>query len=149
MFRHTYRSLPLGSAVLLFGSIANAQSEARVTAAVPEATPSVNSVSVSAPVPVTGDALVVVKDLEPFTHAALIPVGSDLSSIRFQGVKAVTIPSRSRSITDTRYCEAAAFRGVRAHLSPDLCLLNCRRQQVPHPHQVVSGGREGKYPADF
>jgi hypothetical protein len=57
-----------------------------------------------------GDELVVVKDLEPFTHVAVIPVGSDLPSIRLQGVKSVTIPTRTRSTTEARYCEQAALR---------------------------------------
>jgi hypothetical protein len=52
----------------------------------------------------------VVEDLQPFTHTALIPVGSDLSSIRFQRVKAVSVPTRRRSTMDERYCAEAAFR---------------------------------------
>jgi len=53
---------------------------------------------------------VVVKDLEPFTHVVVIPAGSDLASIRFQGVKGVTIPTRTRSTTQERYCDEAALR---------------------------------------
>jgi hypothetical protein len=56
-----------------------------------------------------GDELVVVKDLEPFTHVVVIPAGSDLASIRFQGVKSVTIPTRTRSTIEERYCGEAAF----------------------------------------
>ena len=76
----------------VLGSLAHAQSESRYAARpVPNAVPFVNSASVAASIQ-KGDVLVVVKDLETFTHAAVIPVGSDLSSIRFQGVKAVTLP---------------------------------------------------------
>jgi len=87
------------------------KSEARYTARpVPKAVASVNSASVAASMQVNGHVLVVAKELKPFTHAALVLVGCDLSSIRFQGAKAVTIPTRSRSATDVRYCEEEAFR---------------------------------------
>ena len=52
----------------------------------------------------------VVNDLNPFIHAARIPVTSELSSIRFQGIRAVRIPTRTRSTAVTPYCEEAAFR---------------------------------------
>ena len=52
----------------------------------------------------------VVSELNPFIHAARIPVTSELSSIRFQGIRAVRIPTRSRSTAVTPYCEEAAFR---------------------------------------
>ena len=111
MFRRTYRVWSIVSAVMLLGSMAEAQSESRYTArAEPKAVPSVNSASVAGPVQANGNELVVVKDLEPFTHAVVIPTGSDLASIRFQGVKAVTIPTRTRSTTEARYCEEAASR---------------------------------------
>jgi hypothetical protein len=91
--------------------MADAQSESRNTGrAVPKAVPSANSASVAVPVQVNGNELVVVKDLEPFTHAVVIPAGSDLASIRFQAVKAVTIPTRTRSTAEARYCEEAALR---------------------------------------
>jgi hypothetical protein len=111
MFRRTYRVCSIVSAVMLLGSMAGAQSESRYTApAVPKAVPSANSASVAAPVEVNGDELVVVKDLEPFTHVVVIPAGSDLASIRLQGVKAVRIPTRTRSTTELGYCEETAFR---------------------------------------
>jgi hypothetical protein len=47
---------------------------------------------------------------EPFTHVAHIPAGSDISSIKFQGVKAVMIPTRNKLSADPRYCEQAAGR---------------------------------------
>src|SRR4249920_2216399 len=43
----------------------------------------------------------------------------------------------------------ALFSGLRTHFSPDLCLPNCWGQQVPHPHQVVGGGREGEDPPNL
>ena len=111
MFQGTYRVCSIVSAVMLLGSMADAQSQSRYTApVVPKAFPSANSASAAAPVEVNGDELVVVKDLDPFTHTAVIPAGSDLASIRLQGVKAVTIPTRTRSTTETRYCEQAALR---------------------------------------
>jgi hypothetical protein len=111
MFRRTYRVGSIVSAVMLLGSMADGQSESRYAGrAVPKAVPSANSASVAAPVEANGDELVVVKDLEPFTHVVVIPAGSDLESIRLQGVKTVTIPTRARSTTEARYCEQAALR---------------------------------------
>jgi hypothetical protein len=96
---------------MLLGSMAAAQSESRYAGrAVAKVVPSANSASVAAPVEADRDELVVVKDLEPFTHTVAIPVGSDLASIRLQGVKAVRIPTRTRSTTEVRYCEQAALR---------------------------------------
>jgi hypothetical protein len=57
-----------------------------------------------------GNRTVVVQDRDPFTHVARIPVGSELSSIRFQGAKVVTIPTKNRLTTDAHYCEEAARR---------------------------------------
>jgi hypothetical protein len=71
--------LSVGFAAVLLGSIANAQS------------------------------VVTVKDLNPFTHVALIPGGADLTSIRFERVKLVRIPTRIRS-TSTSSCDEAAFQ---------------------------------------
>ncbi|MBV8552634.1 MAG: hypothetical protein JOY54_15155 [Acidobacteriaceae bacterium] len=51
-----------------------------------------------------------IEDLQPFTHTAFIPVGSDLSSLRFRGVKAVVIPTRKGSAVDRHYCAELAFR---------------------------------------
>jgi hypothetical protein len=55
-------------------------------------------------------APVVVKDLDPFTHVARIPAGSDISSIKFIGAKAVMVPTRDVLSADARYCEQAARR---------------------------------------
>lgn len=46
-------------------------------------------------------------DLQPFTHTAYIPVGADLSSIRFESLKAVTVATTRTSTTDQRYCETS------------------------------------------
>ena len=46
-------------------------------------------------------------------------------------------------------CPNALFSGVRAHFSPDLCFLNRRGEQLPHSHQIVSGGRESEDPSNF
>jgi hypothetical protein len=43
--------------------------------------------------------------LQPFTNLAQIPVGSDLSSIRFEGIKLVKVATGRTSTTDERYCE--------------------------------------------
>lgn len=43
-------------------------------------------------------------DLAPFTHLAYIPVGADLSSIRFKAIKALKIATKQRSVTNPRYC---------------------------------------------
>src|SRR5947209_18890684 len=40
------------------------------------------------------------------------------------------------------------FLGVRTHFSPELCGTNCQREQVPHPDQVIGGGREGENPSN-
>jgi hypothetical protein len=55
--------------------------------------------------------VVTVRDLDRFTHEALIPAGSDLSSIRLDRVKLVRIPTRIRSTMMTSYCdEEQTFR---------------------------------------
>jgi hypothetical protein len=89
MFRFMYQLMTVVSAVMVAGSTANAQSEARH--------------------PAPALAQTAIRDLRPFTHAAFIPVASDLSSIRFQGVKVVTIATKRRSIADRRYCDELAF----------------------------------------
>jgi hypothetical protein len=50
-------------------------------------------------------AVVETRQLQPFTNIAEIPVGSDLSSIRFEGIKAVKVATTRTSITDQGYCE--------------------------------------------
>jgi hypothetical protein len=48
--------------------------------------------------------VVKVTDLHLFTHVARIPADADLSSIKMEGVKAVKVATRRRSVTDTDYC---------------------------------------------
>jgi hypothetical protein len=48
--------------------------------------------------------VVKVTDLHPFTHVANIPADAHLSSIRMEGVRAVKVATRRRSVTDTDYC---------------------------------------------
>jgi hypothetical protein len=49
-------------------------------------------------------AVVETTHLQPFTNIAEIPAGSDLASIRFEGIKAVKVATERTSITDQRYC---------------------------------------------
>lgn len=63
--------------------------------------------------PVTVDAATSAKketsvkiiDLAPFTHVTYIPLGADLSSIRFQGIHAVKVATKERSVTTLHYCD--------------------------------------------
>jgi hypothetical protein len=50
-------------------------------------------------------AAVETTQLHPFTNIIEIPVGSDLSSIRFESIKAVKVATTRTSITDQGYCE--------------------------------------------
>lgn len=52
--------------------------------------------------------VVKVEALDPFTHVADIPEGSDVSSIRFEAVKLVKVATESKSTTDLSACEEAA-----------------------------------------
>lgn len=47
-----------------------------------------------------------VEEINPYTHFAYIPEGADVSSIRFEGAKAVKVATQRKSTTDVRYCEA-------------------------------------------
>jgi hypothetical protein len=51
-----------------------------------------------------------VEELHPFAHVAWIPQGTDLSSIRFRGVKRVGVATERKSTTDVRYCGDQQFR---------------------------------------
>lgn len=48
---------------------------------------------------------VTVSDLQPFSHAALIPAGADTSSIRLERVKLVKVPTRIRFVNRGSDCE--------------------------------------------
>jgi hypothetical protein len=43
-------------------------------------------------------------DLQPFTHVAYLPAGSDLSSIRIESIKATKAATKRRSITNQQLC---------------------------------------------
>lgn len=58
----------------------------------------------------TNQRLTVSPSSETGAHVARIPVGSNLSSIRFQRVKTVMIPSQNIVAIDARYCAEAAVR---------------------------------------
>ncbi len=57
-----------------------------------------------------GQDLITVKDLDPFTHVVRIPADAEQSSIRFEQVKLVKIPTKVRLTENARYCEKLAFR---------------------------------------
>src|SRR5215469_9549714 len=48
--------------------------------------------------------VVIITDLQPFIHVAYIPAGVSLPSIKMLGIKAVTVTSQRRSVTEERYC---------------------------------------------
>jgi len=50
------------------------------------------------------------ENLHPFTHLATIPAGADLSTIRFEKVRLVQLPSRIKYTSDEGYCKELAFR---------------------------------------
>lgn len=60
--------------------------------------------TLTAPPTRNGD-VVEITDLQPFTHIAYIPVGANLSSIKIEGVKAVKVATKRRSVTNPRYCD--------------------------------------------
>lgn len=60
-----------------------------------------------------------IRDLQPFTSIAYIPVGSDLSSIKIDGVKIVKVATKLRSVTNPSDCEE--------HTAEPAGLLDCTR----------------------
>ena len=56
----------------------------------------------------TPSITVKVEELHPFTHLASLPDGSDLSSIKFEGVRIVRVATRKKSVTDPGSCALAA-----------------------------------------
>ena len=91
------------AAVAAAGTILLAASPA--AAASPEAKPDKAVSSAVATVPAGDGSAVEMTHLQPFASIAEIPVGSDLSSIRFEGIKLVKVATRRTSITDKGYCE--------------------------------------------
>jgi hypothetical protein len=81
MTRHSIQLVIIGFALALLASAANA-----------------------------GQDLVTVKDLDPFTHVVRIPADAEQSSIRFEHVKLVKIPTKLKFAENARYCEQLAFR---------------------------------------
>jgi hypothetical protein len=55
---------------------------------------------------VPGGVVAATTDLRPFTHTAYIPASADLSSIRFESVKAVKVATTRTVSTDKSYCDA-------------------------------------------
>jgi hypothetical protein len=85
------------SALIAFGTTASAETpETRRTEDLP-------SVMVSAPT--EGREIIQISDLQPFTHIAYIPVDSDLSSIKVEGIKKVKAATKVRSVTKLRDCD--------------------------------------------
>jgi hypothetical protein len=50
------------------------------------------------------------EDLHPFTHFAYVPAGADLSTIRFEKVRLVKVPTKIKVTTDASHCKELAFR---------------------------------------
>jgi hypothetical protein len=71
----------------------------------PQAKPDQGGCSAAATVPAGDPAAVEITYLQPFTNIEEIPVGSDLSSIRLEGIKAVKVATRRISIAGQSYCE--------------------------------------------
>jgi hypothetical protein len=80
-----------------------------------------------------------VQELNPFTHFALIPAGSELSTIRFEGVRRVAIATRMKSWLDGRYCEEAARRD-----SGDSMRCPYTEFQAPSPAYAVTYSYHGQ-----
>jgi hypothetical protein len=81
MTRHAIRLVMIGSALALLASAATADQN-----------------------------LIIIKDLDPFTHVVRIPADADLSSIRFEKARLVKIPTKVKFAENARYCEQLAFR---------------------------------------
>jgi hypothetical protein len=46
-----------------------------------------------------------ITDLQPFTHVASLPAGSDPSSIKIESIKAMKVATKRRSITKQQFCD--------------------------------------------
>jgi hypothetical protein len=51
------------------------------------------------------EASIKIVDLAPFTHVTYIPVGADLSSIRFKEIHALEVVTKERAVTNLHYCD--------------------------------------------
>ncbi len=54
------------------------------------------------------DANVQIEVLNPFTHIAYIPAGADLGTIRFEKIRAVSLPTTVKYHANPHYCAEAA-----------------------------------------
>ena len=97
MFRHGFTIVTLGALLCggLLGSRFRAQAADNKTGIVID-DPSSQEVQV--------------EDLQPFTHFAFIPVGSDVRTIRYEKAKTVEVPTKIIYTTDTDYSAGLAFR---------------------------------------
>jgi hypothetical protein len=64
----------------------------------------------AAPAVKPGAPSVHVEDLQPFTHLALIPAGSEKGTIRLERAKMVQVATRITYAMNSAYCEELAFR---------------------------------------
>ena len=62
-------------------------------------------ITVAAATSAEKDSSIKVVELAPFTHVTYIPVGADLSSIRFERIHAVMVVTKERSVTTVHYCD--------------------------------------------
>jgi hypothetical protein len=60
--------------------------------------------TVRSPLSTRRGAVVEITNLQPFTHIAYIPVGSNRSSIKIEGIRAVKVATKQRSVTNPLYC---------------------------------------------
>ena len=85
------------SAIIAFGTTASA--------AAPETRRNEDVPSAMVSAPIEGREIVQISDLQPFTHTAYIPVDSDLSSIKVEGIKMVKAATKLRSVTKPSDCD--------------------------------------------
>ena len=107
------------SALIAFGTTASA--------ATPETRRSEDVPSVMVSAPTEGREIVQISDLQPFTHIAYIPVDSDLSSIKVEGIKMVKAATKVRSVTKPRDCD---HPGGEPGASPN-CTRTTYQSRVP------------------
>jgi len=74
-------------------------------AVTPETQPDKDASSATKSASARAEEVVEIRDLQPFTHIAYIPVGAVPSSLKVEGVKAVQLATRLRYQTNPQYCE--------------------------------------------
>ena len=107
------------SALIAFGTTASA--------ATPETRRDEDVPSVVVSAPAEDREIVQISDLQPFTHIAYIPVDSDLSSIKVEGIKKVKAATKVRSVTKPSDCNDS---GGEPGASPD-CTRTTYESRVP------------------